>query len=254
MLESHSQCRPLYSLGKMQIASTLKFGSALVAVVFLSACHANDLSSGLFSNRDWVGQASLASVFKLQAKRQVVSDLAEPAARTKTESVQGEFVGGLTDCDGDGVTDDSRIDFDGDGVSDECVDGVEPIPEPPFQQRYTPTSEVFNSLLPAVGWLANYQCGDGLYEVSLSRTAERQLEYRFEGLTLTSDIVYDDLDPNLNQPLIIRDPESGIRYAFTQEDNGEFYEYAIADYEGNVGFYVYQTGEQIVAAPCVVSN
>ena len=232
----------------MQIASTLKFGSsALIAAVFLSACHSGISSRGLLP-----GQTLQATVSKPHAVLGSDSFPKLPSARSKTESVQGEVVGAPTDCDGDGVNDDSRIDFDGDGVSDDCVDGVETIPEPPFQQSYTPTSETFNSLIPAVGGRASYQCGDGLYEVSVSRPAQSQLEYQFEGLTLTSDIVYDDLDPNLNQPLIIREPEAGIRYAFTQAAGGEFYEYAIADYEGDVGLYVYQTGEQIVAAPCVV--
>jgi len=234
-------------LEKMQIASTLKFGSsALAAVAFLSACNPSGLSSnGLLNTPS--SQVTLSGA-------SATSGLAKPAARAKTEAVQGEFIGEPTDCDGDGIIDESRIDFDGDGVSDDCVDGVEKIPEPPFQQSYTPTSEVFNSLIPSVGWQARYQCGDGLYEVSLSRTAQSKLEYRSEGLILTSDIVYDDIDPNLNQPLIIREPESGIRYTFTQEEGGEFYEYAIADYAGEVGLYVYQTGEQIVAAPCVVAS
>ncbi|MEO1790918.1 MAG: hypothetical protein AAFR25_01680 [Cyanobacteria bacterium J06629_19] len=220
----------------------LKFGSgALVAAVLLSACHSTGAS---------LSRVSQATVFGPGA---IVSSPQLSSAQAKTESVQGDFVGGPTDCDGDGVADESGIDFDGDGVSDECVDGVEAIPEPPFQQTYTPTSEAFNSMIPAVGWDTSYQCGDGLYTVSLSRTAEDQLEYSSDGLTLTSEIVYDDLDPNLNQPLIIREPEEGIRYAFTQEEGGEFYEYAIADYSGQVGLYVYQTGEQIVAAPCVVA-
>ncbi len=175
-------------------------------------------------------------------------------ARPKTESVQGEFIGAPTDCDGDGRANDSRIDFDGDGVSDECVDAVEAIPEPPFQQSYTPTREEFNRLLPEVGSRERYQCGDGLYEVSLHRPSDNQLEYSSEGLTLTTKIVYDDLDPNLNHPLIIQEPEAGVRYAFTQVEGDQFYEYAIADYSGSVGLYVYQTGEQIVAAPCEATS
>lgn len=236
----------------MPIASTLKFAStALVAAVFLNACQ----PASLFSGRIFGSRASRAIVSgpKTVSAFATGSTAHSSTARVKTESVTGEVVGGPTDCDGDGITDDSLIDFDGDGTSDECIDGVEAIPEPPFQQSYTPTSEAFNSLIPAVGWQATYQCGDGLYDVSLSRTAESQLEYRSEGLRLTTNIVYDDIDPNLNQPLIIRDPKAGIRYAFTQEAGGEFYEYAIADYEGNIGLYVYQTGEQIVATPCVVA-
>ncbi|MEL6352842.1 MAG: hypothetical protein AAFR58_13865 [Cyanobacteria bacterium J06627_28] len=170
--------------------------------------------------------------------------------RSKTESLQGEYIGPAIDCDGDGLSNDSRIDFDGDGVSDSCVDGREDIPEPPFQQSYTPTSEAFYSQIPDIGWEASYQCGDGLYEVSLSRPEEDAIEYSAQGLTLANDIVYDDLDPNLNHPLIVKDPTDGIRYAFSQEEGGEYYEYAIADYSGNIGLYVYQTGEQIVAAPC----
>ncbi len=242
----------------MQIAFPLKLASsALIAAVVLSAYHASRITSYTLVG----AQAAQATVSKPYAASSLaVSSAKNPAAQrsvasTKTEAAQGEFVGGLTDCDGDGVSDDSRIDFDGDGISDECVDGVEAIPEPPFQQSYTPTSDTFSSLLPAVGWQAVYQCGEdsyegGLYEVSLSRIDETQMEYRADDLTLTSEIVYDDLDPNLNQPLIIRDPEAGIRYTFTQEADGEFYEYAIADYDGQVGLYVYQMGEQIVATPC----
>jgi hypothetical protein len=162
----------------------------------------------------------------------------------------GEFVGPINDCNGDGITNDSGIDFSGDGIADECVTGREEIPEPPFQQTYTPTSEDFYSRLPDVGWSARYQCSDGLYEVTLSRPSEGELRYASEGLELTSEIVYDDIDPNLNQPLIIQDPLAGVRYQFEQERDGEFYEYALADYSGDVGLYVYQTGEQIVAAPC----
>ncbi|MGD1897624.1 MAG: hypothetical protein ACFB16_11815 [Phormidesmis sp.] len=214
-----------------------------MAAVLLAACSPGHVSSGELAG---IGLA------KLTPK---VSAVSTPgSAQLKTESVQGEFIGDIVDCDGDGLTDDARIDFDGDGVSDECVDGAEAIPEPPFQQSYTPTSEAFNSLLPAVGWNAQYQCADGLYEVTLRRPSADKLEYSSEGLTLSTPIVYDDLDPNLNQPLIIQDSEAVIRYAFTQQNEGEFYEYAIADYSGNVGLYVYQTGEQIVAAPCVVAT
>ena len=218
----------------MQIAPTLKLcSSSLVAAILLAACSPNAS----------VPHSAIATVSKLRVSR-------PETARTKTESVQGEFVGAPFDCDGDGLSDDSRIDFDGDGVSDECVDAAEAIPEPPFQQSYTPTREEFNRLLPAVGSNALYQCGDDLYEVSLHRPSENQLEYSSDGLTLTTDIVYDDLDPNLNHPLIIQDPEAGVRYTFTQVEGNEFYEYALADYSGNVGLYIYQTGAQIFAAPC----
>jgi hypothetical protein len=168
----------------------------------------------------------------------------------KEENLSGEFIGPITDCDGDGVENESNIDFNNDGIADECVEGREELPEPPFEQSYTPTLAAFYSRLPAVGWQARYQCGDGLYDVTLSRPSESQLLYSSEGLQLTSNVVYDDLDPNLNQPLIVQDPIAGIRYNFKHKNNGEFYEYAIADYGGDVGLYVYQTGEQIVAAPC----
>ena len=229
----------------MQIAPTLKSWSSTLwfasigAAVLLSSCSSGPVTMQLAKVPSKVTSSNSDSV---------------NSAFIKTESVQGEPVGDPVDCDGDGLNNESGIDFDGDGVSDECVEGVEAIPEPPFQQSYTPTSEAFDSLLPAVGWDASYQCGDGLYEVSLRRPAADKIEYSAQGLTLTSEIVYDDLDPNLNQPLIIREPATGIRYAFTQEAAGEFYEYAIADYSGNVGLYVYQTGEQIVAAPCEVSD
>ncbi|MGC1309390.1 MAG: hypothetical protein WA885_19385 [Phormidesmis sp.] len=176
--------------------------------------------------------------------------LSSAAARNKTEADPGEPVGPATDCDGDGLNNDSQLDFDGDGRADECVGGREEIPEPPFQQTYTPTSEAFYSKLPEVGWNARYNCGDDLYEVTLQRPDAGSLVYIADGLTLTSDIVYDDIDPNLNQPLIIQDPTQGIRYSFEQAQGGEFYEYALADYNGNIGLYIYQTGEQIVAAPC----
>lgn len=170
--------------------------------------------------------------------------------RAKTESVQGDFVGPATDCDGDGFDNDSRIDFDGDGVADECVTGREEVPEPPFQQDFSLTKENFYSLIPEVGWSAQYQCGEDLYEVTLRRPSENKLEYVSEGLVLSSEVVYDDIDPNLNQPLVIKDPIDGLRYSFQQARDGEFYEYAVANYNGNVGLYVYQTGEQVVAAPC----
>ncbi|MEL7357622.1 MAG: hypothetical protein AAFN40_13770 [Cyanobacteria bacterium J06560_6] len=225
----------------MQIASTPKsrpfpFGassrwfSCLGLALLLSSC-----SSGPIA---------------MQLAKVPLKSPSQAGASAKTESVQGEPVGAPVDCDGDGLSNESQLDFDGDGVSDECVEGGEAIPEPPFQQSYIPTSEAFDSLLPVVGWNARYQCGDNLYEVSLRRPTADRIEYSAEGLTLSSEIVYDDLDPNLNQPLIIREPATGIRYTFTQQADGEFYEYAIADYSGNVGLYVYQTGEQIVAAPC----
>ncbi|MGB3787870.1 MAG: hypothetical protein WA949_07660 [Phormidesmis sp.] len=178
--------------------------------------------------------------------------------QNKTEGSQGELIGSEVDCNGDGISNESQIDFDGDGVSDECVRGVGEIPEPPFQQSYTPTDEEFYSRLPAVGWSAQYQCGEELYEVQLSRLSADQMTYSAQGLTaqgltLTSDIVYDDLDPNLNAPLIIEEPESGVRYSFTQQQGDEFYEYAITNYEGDIGLYIYQTGEQILAAPCTVA-
>lgn len=170
--------------------------------------------------------------------------------QNKTEGLEGELIEPTVDCDGDGIDNESRIDFDGDGVSDECVRGAGEIPEPPFEQSYTPTVETFYSELPAVGWSTQYQCGDDLYKVTLSRPDAGQLAYSAQGLVLTSDIVYDDLDPNLNTPLIIREPESGVRYSFTQAQGNEFYEYAITNYGGDVGLYIYQTGEQILAAPC----
>lgn len=172
------------------------------------------------------------------------------ATRLKIEAEQGELIGPAIDCDGDGISNDSRIDFDGDGIPDECIEGREEVPEPPFEQTYKPTSEEFYSLLPPVGWSARYECGSGLYDVTLSRPEADRFVYSAGGVTLTSGIVYDDIDPNLNQPLIIRDPISGIRYSFNQEREGEFYEYALADYDGSVGLYVYETGEQLVAAPC----
>lgn len=174
--------------------------------------------------------------------------------RNKTEARRGELIEPTVDCDGDGIDSESRIDFDGDGVPDECVRGAGDIPEPPFEQSYTPTSEAFYSRLPAVGWSAQYQCGDDLYKVTLSRPATDEIAYSAQGLTLTSDITYDDLDPNLNAPLIIQEPESGIRYSFRQAQGDEFYEYAITNYGGDVGLYIYQTGEQILAAPCTAMS
>lgn len=257
----------------MQSAPMFKIcSSALAVAALLGSCSSSGgVSAGLFSG---VAVADLEVPELEMAKLTTVSRTAvnsntvnsntvdkttdkkavQQAVQNKTEALPGEVLGEPVDCDGDGAVDESRIDFDGDGTSDECVEGAEAIPEPPFQQSYTPTSETFNSLLPAVGWDAQYQCGDGLYEVTLSRPAADKLTYSSQGLTLTTPIVYDDLDPNLNQPLIIQEPEAGIRYAFTQQEGAEFYEYAIADYSGDIGLYVYQTGEQIVAAPCVVAS
>ena len=68
-------------------------------------------------------------------------------------------------------------------------------------------------MLPPVGQRSRYQCG-GEYEMTLSRPTADQIEFSADGLTLASAIVYDDLDPNLNQPLIVQDPIDGIRYDF----------------------------------------
>ena len=175
-------------------------------------------------------------------------------AGLKTGEEPGKLIGPDVDCDGDGDRNDVRIDFDGDSQPDECIEDREPIPEPPFTQSYTPSSTDFYSRLPAVGWNTTYQCGDGLYEITLARPDENSVVYSADGLTLSEEVVYDDLDPNLNHPLIIQDPIDGIRYSFEQSQGDEFYEYAIADYGGNVGLYVYQTGEQIVATPCEVAS
>lgn len=199
-------------------------------------------------------QSVQASLFSEKAKpfsNQPSSQLS--GARVKTEADPGKLIGPAADCNGDGIVNDARIDFDGDGIVDECVVGLEEVPEPPFAQTYTPSSDTFYSLLPAVGWQAQYQCGD-LALVTLSRPTEETLEYVADGLRLTSRIVYDDLDPNLNQPLVIQDPLKGLRYSFQQERNGEFYEYALANYEGDIGLYVYQTGEQVIATPCEIAS
>ncbi|NJM98867.1 MAG: hypothetical protein HC800_18455 [Phormidesmis sp. RL_2_1] len=103
-----------------------------------------------------------------------------------------------------------------------------------------------------MGWSAQYQCGEGLYQVTLRRSTADQLIYSADGLTLSSDITYDDIDPNLNQPLLVQDPVEGLRYSFSQTQGDDFYEYAIADYSGDIGLYIYQTGQQIVATPCTV--
>ena len=192
-----------------------------------------------------------AQVITLSAIGVAFDAIVSPAA-IATEAEQGEVIGPALDCDGDGLRDESRIDFDGDGIPDECVTGTEAVPEPPFEQTYAPSADSFYTQLPAVGWAARYQCADGLYDITLGRPAEDKLEYSTDGLTLTAPIVYDDIDPNLNQPLIVQDPQDGIRYSFEQAQDGEYYEYAIANYSGDIGLYIYQTGQQIVAAPCLL--
>ena len=172
------------------------------------------------------------------------------AARLKTEAERGTFLESGIDCDGDGIRNDATIDFDGDGVADSCVASPENIPEPPFEQTYMPSAAAFDALLPDVGSNTRYLCGDGLYEVTLSRPSASRLQFSANGLTVFSDLVYDDIDPNLNQPLVVRDPVEGLRYSFDQTQADEFYEYVLTNYSGEVGFYVYQTGEQVVAAPC----
>ena len=198
--------------------------------------------------------APLAGLALLIATYNTASTAAKPTPSplpgNKTGTERGELIGPAFDCDGDGRRDDARIDFDNDGLPDDCVLEREEIPEPPFQQLESVSSETFYSLIPEVGWDTRYQCGDGLYEVNLRRPEDDRIEYSADGLTLSSPVVYDDIDPNLNHPLIVKDPTDGIRYAFSQERDGEFYEYAIADYSGDIGLYVYQTGEQIIAAPC----
>ncbi|MGB3765828.1 MAG: hypothetical protein WA947_04675 [Phormidesmis sp.] len=174
----------------------------------------------------------------------------QPTAGLKTGEEPGKLIGPAVDCDGDGDRNDVRIDFDGDSQPDECVEDREAVPEPPFQQSYTPSAADFYNRLPAVGWNTTYQCGDGLYEITLARPAEDEVVYSAQGLTISEAVTYDDLDPNLNHPLIIQEPIDGIRYSFEKTQGDEFYEYAIADYGGNVGLYVYQTGEQIIATPC----
>ena len=49
---------------------------------------------------------------------------------------------------------------------------------------------------------------------------------------------------------LLRTGEQLLEQGCVSHNYLEFYEYAIADYNGNVGLYIYQTGEQIVAAPC----
>ena len=53
--------------------------------------------------------------------------------------------------------------------------------------------------------------------MTLRRPNAGKLEYVSDGLTLSSNVVYDDIDPNLNQPLVIKDPADGVRYSFQQE-------------------------------------
>lgn len=230
-------------------------------VRLLSSCTPSVILAALLAVSGLVPPAAAVSVKKHPIKTATETALSNSpqtsAVRNKTEGAQGELVGSEIDCDGDGISNESQIDFDGDGIPDECVRGAGDIPEPPFQQSYTPTSEEFYSRLPAVGWSVRYRCGDDLYEVQLSRPTADQMVYSAQGLTaqgliLTSNIVYDDLDPNLNAPFIIEEPESGIRYSFTQQQGDEFYEYAITNYSGDIGLYIYQTGEQILAAPCTV--
>ena len=176
------------------------------------------------------------------------------AARLKTEAERGTFLESGVDCDGDGIRNDATIDFDGDGIADSCVPSPANIPEPPFEQTYMPSAAAFDALLPDVGSNTRYQCGDGLYEVTLGRPSAGSLRFSADGLTLFSDLVYDDIDPNLNQPLVVRDPVEGLRYSFEQTQDDEFYEYVLTNYSGEVGFHVYQTGEQVIAAPCSLSE
>ena len=256
-------------IGPFQISKKLQSYSQLsVLAILLTAC-ANSATSASTSPSLLPGLSigAIASQTTSQAvsSKTASSALSQKAAKVsptdsrstnraglKTEEEPGTVIGPATDCDGDGVNDDARFDFNNDGAADECVVGGQEaaIPEPPFVQSYVPSNEAFYSTLPEVGWNMRYQCGDGLYEISLARPSEDQLRYSADGIILTTPIIYDDIDPNLNRPLLIQEPVEGIRYAFTQEQDGEFYEYAIADYSGSVGLYVYQTGEQVVAAPC----
>lgn len=225
----------------MQLANKLSFCARFVGFATLLAVCGSTLQNQRVQ--------ATTSAMKISAQP-VPATKPMPLGHDKAEVEQGELVGPAVDCDGDGFDNDSRIDFDGDGIADDCVSEPEAIPEPPFAQDFTPTKETFEGLIPNVGWAARYQCGDGLYEVTLRRPSQGEVEYASDGLTLSSSVVYDDIDPNLNQPLVIRDPADGLRYSFQQESDGEFYEYAIANYGGDVGLYIYQTGEQIVAAPC----
>ncbi len=218
----------------MKIAHTLKF------------CTYFAIFSGLLT----VSVPTLSANAHTSARLIVKSPVAVPTAGLKTESELGTLTDTDIDCDGDGVSNDARIDFDGDGLADSCVASPADIPEPPFEQTYIPPSADFYALLPEVGASTRYECGDRLYQVTLSRPTADRLSFSADGLTLFSDITYDDIDPNLNQPLVIKDPTDGLRYSFDQEQDGEFYEYVLTNYNGSVGFYVYQTGEQIVAVPC----
>ncbi|MGB3295282.1 MAG: hypothetical protein WBB01_20055 [Phormidesmis sp.] len=188
------------------------------------------------------------------ASRVVKRAVTVPTVRPKTEAEQGTYLESDIDCDGDGIRNDASIDFDGDGVADSCVASPADIPEPPFEQTDIPTAAAFYALLPDVGSSTRYTCGDRPYEVTLSRPTADRLLFSADGLTLSSDIVYDDIDPNLNQPLVVRDPAQGLRYSFDQATGDEFYEYVLTNYGGDIGFYVYQTGEQVVADPCSLSK
>jgi len=124
--------------------------------VLLAACEPH---VSLSSTPSGVSLASLSP--KKAGLEWLQNSNARTSARTKTEEVQGEFIGPAIDCDGDGIRDESRIVFANAGVGEECVEAPGEIPEPPFQQTYLPTSAVFRDLLPAVGWQTQYQCGDG---------------------------------------------------------------------------------------------
>lgn len=242
----------------MQTAKRFRFSAALAALIaLLTGCESANLSR--FSTNAATTatvSASLLNASSLSKPPNKSASLStQSAAGSKTGEEPGKLVGPEVDCDGDGSRDEVRIDFDGDAQPDECIiDTEQAIPEPPFQQSYTPSAADFYSRLPAVGWSAKYRCGDGFYEVTLARPDENSMVYSAQGLTILREITYDDLDPNLNWPLIIQDPEKGIRYSFEQTQGNEFYEYAIADYSGSVGFYVYQTGEQIIATPCEMAS
>jgi hypothetical protein len=224
------------------------FGLPGISSVVQPAGSANALSASVADQSTVKQSIAKQSIAKQSIAKQPLTSEATPRQKT---SVEGEFVGPATDCDGDGLADDSQIDFNNDGVPDNCVEGREDIPEPPFEQTFLPSQDNFYAALPPVGWNARYQCGETATEIFLRRPSEDKMEYIGEGLVLTSDIVYDDIDANLNQPLLIQDPTSGVRYSFQRESNGEIYEYAIANYGGTVGLYVYQTGQQIVAVPCI---
>ena len=242
----------------MQSAKRFRFSAIVVLTALLTACESTHV---LFSGANAAATTANSSALLPFAAHTTAKDGSGKAlsavktrSRLKTGEEPGKLIGPAVDCDGDGDRNDVRIDFDGDNRPDECIEDREPIPEPPFQQSYTPSETAFYSQLPAVGWNAKYQCGNGLYEISLARPQENEVVYSAEGLRIAEAITYDDLDPNLNHPLIIQDPIEGIRYSFEQSQGDEFYEYAIADYSGSVGLYVYQTGEQILAEPCEIIN